>query len=60
MKHIKFTTGIIIQCSAATAFDYTQDYNRHLGWDRFLKKAELIDRAHTAGIRVKAGAWLKK
>ncbi len=54
MKNIKFTTGIIIQCSAATAFDYTQDYDRRLSWDSFLKKAELVDGARAAGIGVKA------
>lgn len=54
MKHIKFTAGIIIQCSVATAFDYTQDYDRRLSWDSFLKKAELVDGAKAAGMGVKA------
>ncbi|GAO42532.1 type II toxin-antitoxin system RatA family toxin [Flavihumibacter petaseus] len=51
---MKFTERIIINCSAVTAFDYTQDYSRRLSWDTFLKRADLMDGVTTAGIGVKA------
>jgi hypothetical protein len=35
-------------------FDYTQDYSQRLIWDTFLKKADLIEGAITAGKGVKA------
>ena len=54
MEAIKFTKNIIINCSQAEAFGYTQDYANRLTWDTFLKKAELIDGATKAGKGIKA------
>lgn len=54
MAGIKFTQNIIINCSQAEAFDYTQDYANRLNWDTFLKKAELIEGATKAGKGIKA------
>ena len=54
MESIKFTVRIEIRCSPEFAFDYTQDYKQRLTWDTFLKKADLIEGATTAGKGVKA------
>ena len=54
MESIKFTEKIEIKSNAELAFDYTQDYNQRLNWDTFLKKADLIEGATTAGKGVKA------
>ena len=54
MERIKFTASIIINCTPEMAFDLTQDYNKRLYWDTFLKKADLIEGATTADKGVKA------
>ncbi|WP_207625831.1 SRPBCC family protein [Niastella populi] len=54
MKGIKFSKSIIINCSQAEAFDYTQDYANRLNWDTFLKKAALIEGATEACKGIKA------
>ena len=54
MESIKFTEKKEIKCSPEFAFDYTQDYKQRLTWDTFLKKADLIEGATTAGKGVKA------
>jgi ribosome-associated toxin RatA of RatAB toxin-antitoxin module len=54
MKVIKFSEKIVIKESPALIFDYTQDYQNRLEWDTFLKKAELMAGAITAGKGVKA------
>jgi len=54
MEAIKFSEKIIIHCSPEEVFDYTQDYDHRLSWDTFLKRAELMDGASTAGKGVKA------
>jgi ribosome-associated toxin RatA of RatAB toxin-antitoxin module len=54
MEAIKFTDKIVINESAQTIFDYTQDYDNRLTWDTFLKKAELIEGATKADKGVKA------
>lgn len=54
MGSIKFTERKEIKCSPEFAFDYTQDYKQRLVWDTFLKKAELIEGATSAGVGVKA------
>lgn len=54
MESIKFTEKTEIKCSPEFAFDYTQDYAQRLIWDTFLKKADLIEGATTAGKGVKA------
>jgi len=45
---------MIINAEAETIFDLTQDYEKRLLWDTFLKKAELIGGATEAGKGVKA------
>jgi ribosome-associated toxin RatA of RatAB toxin-antitoxin module len=54
MKVIKFSEKILIEESPALIFDYTQDYQNRLKWDTFLKKADLMAGAVTAGKGVKA------
>ncbi|AEW02209.1 polyketide cyclase [Niastella koreensis] len=54
MGSIKFLEKTAIKCSPELAFDYTQDYSQRLVWDTFLKKADLIEGAITAGKGVKA------
>lgn len=54
MEGTKFTETIIIDQTAEKVFDFTQDYNKRLSWDTFLKKADLIDGATNAGKGVKA------
>lgn len=54
MEAIKFTETILIDERPEQVFDFTQDYNKRLKWDTFLKKADLIDDAITAGKGVKA------
>lgn len=54
MESIKFTEKTEIKCSPEFVFDFTQDYTQRLIWDTFLKKADLIEGATTAGKGVKA------
>ena len=54
MKAIKFIETILIDEKTKNVFDYTQDYNKRLKWDTFLKKADLIEGATTADKGVKA------
>ena len=54
MERIKFAEKIQINCAHEFVFDYTQDYNQRLQWDTFLKRAELISGAISAGKGVKA------
>jgi ribosome-associated toxin RatA of RatAB toxin-antitoxin module len=54
MAAIKFIETIVIHEKAERVFDFTQDYNRRLIWDKFLKKADLIDGAKIADKGVKA------
>jgi ribosome-associated toxin RatA of RatAB toxin-antitoxin module len=54
MQAIKFSEKININDSPETIFDYTQDYDKRLGWDTFLKKAELINGAAKADKGVRA------
>ena len=54
MEAIKFTETILIDERPEQVFDFTQDYNKRLKWDTFLKKADLIDDAITTGKGVKA------
>ena len=53
MKRIKFAEQIAIRCSAEFAFDYSQDYEKRLNWDTFLKRAELLNGATKAGLGVR-------
>jgi ribosome-associated toxin RatA of RatAB toxin-antitoxin module len=54
MDAIKFTETIIIEAKQEQVFDFTQDYNKRLMWDTFLKKADLIEGATMADKGVKA------
>lgn len=47
MKNIKFSEFIIIDSKPESVFDYTQDYNKRLNWDTFLKLAKLMNNAVT-------------
>jgi ribosome-associated toxin RatA of RatAB toxin-antitoxin module len=54
MSATKFTERILIKEDPEYVFDFTQDYNKRLSWDTFLKKADLIEGAVNAGKGVKA------
>lgn len=54
MASIKFTEKTAINCSPEFVFDYTQDYDKRLSWDTFLKKADLINGAEKAALGVTA------
>lgn len=54
MQTVKFSEAIIIEKDPESVFDYTQDYNKRLEWDTFLKRAELMDGAIKADRGVKA------
>jgi Polyketide cyclase / dehydrase and lipid transport. len=54
MQTAKFSEAIIIEIDSESVFDYTQDYNKRLEWDTFLKRAELMDGATKADRGVKA------
>lgn len=47
-------TSIIVNASADLLFALSQDYDRRLAWDPFLKEARLLGGATQAGIGVKA------
>jgi ribosome-associated toxin RatA of RatAB toxin-antitoxin module len=51
---IKFSETIEINKAPEVVFDFTQDYDRRLVWDTFLKKATLVDGAIEAGKGVRA------
>jgi ribosome-associated toxin RatA of RatAB toxin-antitoxin module len=54
MAKIKFMEKIVIEGISERIFDFTQDYDKRLIWDTFLKKAYLIEGAEHAGKGVKA------
>ena len=54
MNSIKFAKSIIVESNIEHIFDFTQDYNKRLKWDTFLKKADLIGDATIAHTGVKA------
>lgn len=49
-----FERSIEIEADAASLFNLTQDYDRRLEWDPFLKEARLVGGAREAGIGVRA------
>jgi ribosome-associated toxin RatA of RatAB toxin-antitoxin module len=49
-----FEATIDIQAGVDALFDLTQDYDRRLDWDPFLKEARLVGGAATPGIGVRA------
>lgn len=54
MKGIKIEESITIEELPEHVFDFTQDYNKRLHWDTFLKKADLINGDVKASKGVKA------
>lgn len=54
MAGIKFAEKIAINSCPEFVFDYTQNYGQRLTWDTFLKRAELLEGATTAGVGIKA------
>ena len=46
--------SVEIDAEAAALFELTQDYERRLDWDPFLKEARLVDGAERAGVGVRA------
>lgn len=54
MKKTRFSEKIEIKCSPEFAFDYTQDYEKRLTWDTFLKSAILTEGANAPDVGVKA------
>src|ERR671927_353008 len=50
-----FEATIDIHADVGALFDLTQDYDRRLDWDPFLKEARLVGGATAAGLGV--GAW---
>ena len=51
---MKFEHVAIVQGSPHDVFALTQDYSRRLSWDPFLRQAELLDGAVSAGVGVRA------
>jgi len=51
---MKFVERIVINAAQRVIFELTQDYDRRLLWDPFLKEARLVDGAFAAGLGVKA------
>ena len=49
-----FEQAIVISATPSELFSLTQDYNRRLEWDPFLKSAELLEGATAAGVGVRA------
>src|SRR5580704_490872 len=49
-----FEQSILISASPGELFALTQDYDRRLHWDPFLRSAELLDGARVAGVGVRA------
>jgi ribosome-associated toxin RatA of RatAB toxin-antitoxin module len=49
-----FEAAIDIRAGADALFDLTQDYDRRLDWDPFLKEARLVGGATAPGIGVRA------
>ena len=51
---VTFDDSIVIAAEPAALFRLSQDYNRRLEWDPFLKSATLLNTAKEAGVRVRA------
>jgi ribosome-associated toxin RatA of RatAB toxin-antitoxin module len=49
-----FEDSILIDAPAAALFELSQDYTRRLGWDPFLRSAELLNGAIEPGVGVRA------
>ncbi|UUO04696.1 SRPBCC family protein [Blastopirellula sp. J2-11] len=51
---MNFQCSILVRGSPADWFDRTQDYDRRLDWDPFLKSAELLDGTTSPDVGVRA------
>jgi ribosome-associated toxin RatA of RatAB toxin-antitoxin module len=51
---MKLEQSVVIDASAISLFRLTQDYERRLEWDPFLRSATLVGDAQEAGVEVKA------
>lgn len=51
---MNFEHSIVIAATPAELFSLTQDYDRRLEWDPFLKSAKLVGGATTPGVGVRA------
>jgi ribosome-associated toxin RatA of RatAB toxin-antitoxin module len=49
-----FRQSINVVAKPGVLFDLTQDYERRLNWDPFLKEAKLLDGAESPGVGVRA------
>ena len=49
-----FEEAIVIKSTPAALFRLSQDYDRRLEWDPFLRSAKLLGNAHQAGVGVRA------
>jgi ribosome-associated toxin RatA of RatAB toxin-antitoxin module len=49
-----FEESVVIRSDPAALFRLSQDYDRRLEWDRFLRSARLLGGAHQAGLGVRA------
>ena len=49
-----FEHSIVIDAPAAALFELSQDYNRRLEWDPFLRSAKLLSGATESGVGVRA------
>jgi ribosome-associated toxin RatA of RatAB toxin-antitoxin module len=49
-----FEEAIVIKSTPAALFRLSQDYDRRLEWDPFLRTAKLLGDAHQAGVGVRA------
>jgi ribosome-associated toxin RatA of RatAB toxin-antitoxin module len=54
VRRIKFSDQVLIKCTPTQAFDLSQDYERRLEWDTFLRSAELIGGSTIPGEGVKS------
>src|SRR5258705_6937923 len=57
---MKFEQVAVVQGTPPEVFALTQDYSQRLSWDPFLKRAELLGGAASAGVGVRAWCvtWL--
>jgi ribosome-associated toxin RatA of RatAB toxin-antitoxin module len=59
---MRFEESIIIDASADSLFRLSQDYDRRLDWDPFLRSADLVGEAREVGVGTRAvcvskGGW---
>jgi ribosome-associated toxin RatA of RatAB toxin-antitoxin module len=54
LRRMTIEQSIVVRATPAQLFALTQDYNRRLEWDPFLKEAYLLDGVTEAGVGVRA------